>query len=439
MNVRKIALELLLEYENEGKYINLSLSSHKADSLTREERSFLTALLYTTVEKKITYDYYIGSLAERSLDKIDTVTKNVLRLGFSQILDMDFVPDFAAVNETVSLAKNSGSRAFVNGVLRRLIREKGNLPLPKREKNISRYLSVRYSFPLHIVKHFINVLGESGAEEYLDASSKIPPTDLSVNTLKISVDDFIKKLSDSGISATAHEISPITVRIFGSVDPREIRGYNEGEFFVQDAASAIAITALNPRANERIIDVCSAPGGKSMAAAILSENKGEIISYDLHKSKLSLIEDSANRLSLSSVSVSERDATCPDESLYGRADKVICDVPCSGLGVLRKKPDLRYKSKEGIDALPALQYEILKSSVKYLKDGGVILYSTCTVNPEENEGVVERFLRENEGYTPLDFNLSGLHSENGRLTLYTHIHNTDGFFIALIKKGTSNE
>ena len=439
MNAREVALALLLEYENEGKYINLSLSSHKADALSREERSFLTVLLYTAVEKKITYDYYIGALAERSLDKIDTVTKNILRLGICQILDMDSVPDFAAVNETVKLAKNSGSRSFVNGVLRRLIREKGSLPLPKREKNLSRYLSVRYSFPLHIVRHFIAILGEAGAEEYLAASSTIPPTDLTVNTLKISVDDFISKLSCSGVSATPHKFSPLTVRIEGSIDPRDLPGFTEGEFFVQDAASAIAVTALRPLAGERIIDVCSAPGGKSMAAAILSCNKAHVISCDIHSSKLSLIEESAKRLSVTSLSVFERDALAPDTTLFGTMDKVICDVPCSGLGVLRKKPDLRYRSEEGIESLPALQYEILKSSAQYLKDGGVLLYSTCTVNPKENEDVVKRFLKENEGYTSQDFNLSGLKSENGRLTLYTHIHNTDGFFIALIKKGTSNE
>lgn len=433
-NLRRLALTLLNEYEEEGKYINLALNSHKADSLSGEERAQLTALLYTAVEHKLTYDYYISSLAKRSIEKIDGVTKNILRLGLCQLLDMDKIPEFAAVNETVKLARNPGERSFVNGILRAAQRSRNSLPHPDREKNLARYLSVRYSFPVYTVKRLISVFGDAGAEEYLRKISEIAPTDLTVNTLKISVRDFSEKLLRAGIENQISDISKLTVRIPKSVSPKDVPGYLEGEFFVQDSACGAAISLLGLSGKERIIDVCAAPGGKSFAAAILSADGGRVTSFDIHESKLSLIESGAERLGLTSVRASVRDATQPDESLFGTADRVICDVPCSGLGVLSKKPDLRYKGEESFSSLPTLQYEILTASAKYLRPGGKLLYSTCTVLPEENEEVLERFLSENKNFKRVPFEIFGEVRESGSFTFLPHVHNTDGFFAALIEK-----
>lgn len=433
-NLRRLALALLSEYEASGKYINLALNSHKADSLTKEERSSLTALLYTTVEHKLTYDYYICALSKRSIDKIDPTTRNILRIGLCQLLDMDGVPEFAAVNEAVNLTRNKGERAFVNGILREAQRQKGNLPMPERAKNPARYLSVYYSFPHHTVKRLISVFGEEGAEDYLRAVSKPAPTDVSVNTTKISVADYAKKLADMGFECEVSSLSPITVRILGSVDPRALPGYSEGEFFVQDTACSAAISLLSLSGGERVIDVCSAPGGKSFAAAVMMGDRGRVSSFDIHESKLSLIESGAQRLGLSSVSPSVRDATSPDESLLGTADAVICDVPCSGLGVLSKKSDLRYKDESAFSALPELQYEILSASAKYLRRGGRMIYSTCTVLPEENERVIEKFLLENPGFKRVPFDIAGERCESGIFTFLPHIHNTDGFFVSLLEK-----
>lgn len=435
MNVRKIALLLLNDYENQGKYVNLSLSSHMADSLTKEERGFLTALLYTAVEKKLTYDYYIASISGRSIEKIDTYTKNILRLGICQILEMEKIPAFAAVNESVKLARNKGERAFVNGVLRTVEREKKSLPLPQRYKNLARYLSVRYSFPVWIVKHFIGELGEAETEKLLEYITRISPTDLTVNTVKISVDEFLDKLSAHGIKATKSEYSPISVRISESVDPRTLPGYSEGEFFVQDSSCAAAVYALMINRGYFVIDVCACPGGKSFAAAVIGNDSGEIKSFDIHESKLSLIEDGAKRLGISSVCAEVRDANFPDATLFGKADRVICDVPCSGLGVLSKKPDLRYKSEEGIKDLPGLQYKILNSSKNYLKRGGRMIYSTCTLNTAENSAVVDRFLSENTDFHTVDFYVGKEKSQNGRFTFIPHVHKTDGFFVCLLEKG----
>ncbi len=431
MTVREIALSLLMEYENEGKYVNLSLSSHKADSLNAKDRAFLTVLLYTTVERKITYDYIIAALAKRPAEKLSSHTLNILRLGLCQIMHIASVPDFAATNETVKLAKNKGERALVNAILREAVRVKENLPLPDRNKNTARYLSVLYSFPPDTVKHFIALLGKEEAERLLLKFNELAPTSLSVNTRRISRSDFLGLLLENGIEAAAAKSSSIGVKIPASINPCEIPGYKEGLFFVQDEASAIAVEALGTSKDDTLIDVCSCPGGKSFAAAILSGG-ARIYSFDLHESKLSLVKSGADRLGLK-LNVRTLDALTPDEALFGTVDKLICDVPCSGLGVLAKKPDLRHKPLERDGQLPALQLEILTKSSAYLKPGGEMIYSTCTLNPRENEEVVRAFLDSHEDFELVDFCVGGLCSDGGMLTLYPHIHKTDGFFVAKIK------
>ena len=431
MTVREIALSLLLEYENSGKYVNLSLSSHKTDGLGAGDRAFLTALLYTAVERKLTYDYIICALAGRSESDISPRAKNILRLGLCQLMHMDSIPDFAAVNETVKLARGS-ERSFVNAILREAVRRKDSLPMPDRKKNTARYLSVAYSFPLATVKRLVAMLGEEGTEALLKHSNKIPPTTLSVNTEKISRAEFINELKKRGYSARAAEYSPISVKIDGSINPCEAFGYSEGLFFVQDEASAIAVSALGIEKGNTVVDTCACPGGKSFAAAILSGG-ADIHSFDLHESKLPLILEGAKRLGIH-LNVTERDALKPDDALIGKVDKVICDVPCSGLGVLAKKPDLRYKDPEAQERLPALQLDILTASARYLKSGGEMIYSTCTISDRENEGVVRAFLDGHQDFVSVDFEVGTLRSTDGMLTLLPHVHGTDGFFVAKLKR-----
>ena len=434
MNIRQIALRILDEYEAGGKFINLALSSHLTDKLSREEKAALTALLYTSVERKLTYDYYICALAGRSDGDIDPHTKNILRLGLCQLIDMHSVPDFAAVNETVKLAEGKGERSFVNGILRAAARQKDTLPAPKEEKNYRRYMSVKYSVPLSTVKHFDSLYGREDTEALLDFFNNEKYTDITVNTLKISTEDYKSELQKKGITAEENGIVKSSLRIKESVNPERLYGFNEGLFFVQDRASAIASAVLSVVESDLVVDCCSAPGGKSFAGAILSGDKAEIYSFDLHESKLSLIESGRERLGLSSIKVGARDALTPDKNLLGRADKVICDAPCSGLGVLGKKPDLRYKDFSVMTELPSLQYDILTAASGYLKAGGELVYSTCTLNPDENEKVVEKFLSENVGFESVPFTIGNLEAENGMLTLLPHIHGTDGFFIAKIRR-----
>ena len=434
MNIREIALSLLEGYEAGGKYVNLALSSHITDKLTPAEISSVTALLYTTVEQKLRYDYYIGALSGRSNSEINPTTKNILRLGLCQILDMHSVPDFAAVNETVKLCGSRGERSFVNGVLRAAVRTKDNMPTPPMEKNYNRYLSVKHSFPLWIVKMLSEVVGEGEIDSLLEFYNTYKYTDITVNKAKTALDEVKAELSSLGLDVSTHIDTSMTLRVMSSFNPEKIDGFREGKFFIQDTASAIAARALDATSGDVIVDVCSAPGGKSFAAAILAGDECEIHSFDIHESKLSLIEEGAKRLGLKSIHAQCKDALVGDSSLFGRADRVICDAPCSGLGVLSKKPDLRYKSEESVRDLPALQLEILKSAARYLKPGGVLIYSTCTLNPKENGEVVDTFLSENHEFFSVDFEVGGISSDNGRLTLIPHIHKTDGFFIAKLKR-----
>lgn len=435
MTVREIALRLLTEYELGGKYVNLSLSSHAADKLSREERAFLTVLLYTTVERKLNLDYRIAAVSGRSLDKLDSNTLNILRLGLCQVIFINSVPSHAAVNETVKLARSAGERSFVNGVLRAAVRmhESGTLPLPEKSKNPVRYLSIRESFPSELVKQLVREYGFEDAERMLVSFNSERNTDITVNTLKISREDYLERLKEQGIAAKLSSLSSIGIRILSSVDPKTLPGFDEGLFFVQDASCALSAEVLGARSGELIADVCAAPGGKSFAVSILSGAGAQILAFDIHESKLSLIEGGAKRLGLENVRVEASDSSVVREELVGRLDGVICDVPCSGLGVLSKKPDLRYNAQERSAALPELQYSILKASSAYLKVGGRLVYSTCTLIPEENSGVVERFLKENPDFRLKAFSAGGL-SSDGMLTLLPHIHGTDGFFIALLEK-----
>ena len=424
MNIRKTALELLNKYELTEQYINLSLYSHSLDKISADERRILTSLLYTTVEHKLTYDYYIAALSKRDGAKIDPYTRNILRLGLAQIVDISSVPDFAAVNETVKLARNPGERSFVNGVLRAVSQNKDTLPLPDKNKNFRRYLSVKYSFPLPTVKLFAELMGDCETEKLLIYYNEEKYTDLFVNTVKTSVDDVVSSLDREGLNPIRSNLSERSLRISTPFSVERFEAFKDGSVFVQDVASSLAVEALSPQKGERLVDVCSCPGGKSFSAAIMMENEG----------KLSLIESGKSRLGLDIIKIAQRDAAVPNEELFGTFDKVICDVPCSGLGVLSKKPDLRYKDISDTRELSTLQADILKKSSAYLKVGGELLYSTCTLNPNENGAVVEAFLAKNDNFCKVEFTVGGISSDRGMLTLLPHINNCDGFFMAKIKR-----
>ena len=430
-NVRKIALELLRSYELEGRYVNLLLSTAKVSSLDKEEKAFLTTLLYTTVENKLKYDYLICKLSKRSMDSVDPFVRDVMRIGMCQIIDMRSIPDFAAVNETVKLARHNGERAFINALLRETVRVKDSLPYPDRAKNEIRYLSVRYSVPLATVKLFFSLVGED-TERLLLAFSQKSALSLTVNGRKASRDELISRFAELG--AAPSRFSPNGIELEKSVSPTVLDGFERGEFFVQDEASQISTAVLASERGMKVIDMCACPGSKSFGAALTMENEGTLLAFDLSKSKLPLISSGASRLGIDIISSNVRDGRDFLPELEGSADRIICDVPCSGFGVVAKKPEIRYKDINSAAALPDIQYGILCNAARYLKKGGVMVYSTCTVLPEENEENVKRFLSSHPEFSPVPFNVGGLTAENGMITLLPHIHGTDGFFICKLIK-----
>ncbi|MBO4283554.1 MAG: 16S rRNA (cytosine(967)-C(5))-methyltransferase RsmB [Clostridia bacterium] len=436
-DVRRIALRLLDGWERDDTYLNLALNSPATAELSREERGFLTALLYGTAERKITLDYLTGRIAARS--DVAPGTKNILRLGLYQLFYMD-VPAHTAVDLTVSLASSRGERGFVNGVLRAALRQCRapdgtlSLPLPARERGLARYLSVAYSFPQELVRHFLGLLGEDQTERLLAAFNRESPLTVAVNTLKTSREELAARFTDAGIVCRPTPLSPVGLILSDAPPVATLPGFAEGLFFVQDEGAQLAAEILSPAPGSTVVDPCACPGGKSFAAAIRMEDKGRVHAFDLHDSKLPLISEGAARLGLTSVTVSCRDGLSPDPALLGRCQYVICDVPCSGLGVLGKKPDLRYRALERATELPDLQTALLNASLGYLAPGGRLLYATCTLNPKENEEVVSAFLASSPAFRPVPFSVCGLDAPTGNITLYPHIHGTDGFFYALIER-----
>ena len=437
-DVRRIALRLLEGWERDDTYLNLALNSPATASLSSAERGFLTALLYGTVERKITLDYLISRVAARS--ELAPGTRNILRLGFYQLFFMTTVPAHAAVDLTVSLASGRGERGFINGVMRSALRQFASpdgtvsLPFPARERGLARYLSVAYSFPSDLVKHFLDLYGGDETEKLLAAFDSESPLTLAVNTLKTGREELAARFEGAGIRATPTKYSPLGLILYDAPPVSSLPGFAEGLFFVQDEAAQLAAEILDPKPGMTVIDPCAAPGGKSFAAAIKTGDRGKVCAFDLHDSKLPLISDGAARLGLSSISVAARDGLDPDPALFGKCDRVICDVPCSGLGVLGKKPDLRYRALDRASELPALQSALLSASANYLAPGGRLLYSTCTLNPTENRAVVAEFLKDDHAFHLVPFSCGGLDAPAGDLTLVPHIHGTDGFYYALIEK-----
>lgn len=431
MNPRKTAVSLLLRQEADGTYVNLMLDA-SPPSMAASDRALLTALLYGVTERRLTLDYAIATFTKKPAEALSPHTRALLRLGLYQLYFMDKIPPFAAVAETVELAAHRGEAALLNAVLRRASREA--MPLPPRERNLARYLSIAASFPLPTVRFFLSLYGEDEAERLLTAFNAEKKITLRVNDMKTTREGYMTALSERGVCAEATAYAPHGVRIAGKSPVRELYGYGDGLFYVQDEASQIAGEALSAEAGMRILDLCAAPGGKSMYAAIRARDRAEICARDLHESKLSLIADTARRLSLSSVRVEARDARFLSDADLGAYDAVICDVPCSGLGVFGKKPDLRYADiHTRFRELVPLQREILRAAVRAVRPGGVILYSTCTLNPAENGECVRAVLAAHPELSLEPFTVGELVTD-GETTLLPHIHGTDGFYMARIRK-----
>lgn len=426
-NARQIALTTLKKCERSGQYSNIALDNAlRASTLAENDRALAATLFYGVIERRITLDHYISRLSQRPMDKLDEEALYALRLGLYQLIYLDRVPDHAAINETVSLCSKR-TRGFVNALLREYTRRRGELELPDVKAEPVRAMSVIYSVGEPLVKRLCDIYGAQRAESIISVFCHSGTTTLRANTLKISREELCEL-----VGGAASELSPYGVLVKGNVS--ELKGFSDGLFYVQDEASQICAAALGARSGETVIDTCSCPGSKSFGIAIDMKNEGRLYSFDLHRNKLSLVESSAKRLGIDIITTEARDARNPREDLLGKADKVLCDVPCSGFGVLGKKPEIRYKDPKESAGLPDIQYAILKSSAGYLKKGGALVYSTCTIFPEENEKNIEKFLGEHKDFELEPFSVGDFECPEGMFTFLPDEYKTDGFFVAKLRK-----
>jgi len=404
--------------------------------LEGRDRALCTAMCYGVVQNMLLLDAAIGRFSSVKVNKLEPKVLDILRLGAYQILFMDRVPDSAAVNEGVKISKKLGyarASGLVNALLRKISSNKATCLEPKG-KTAAESLSLKYSHPIGLVEYFIGLIGEEDTSKLLERHNAAVPITLQVNTLRSDAASIMDELRSVGIDAKAHDFLPDCI-VISSGNISALESFKNGGFYVQDAAAKLSVMAAAPKAGDRILDVCSAPGGKSFAAAILGGGDVSITSCDIHENKLSRIRESANRMGLGCIETYAADARENREEWNGAFDIVIADVPCSGLGVIRKKPDIRYKDMSAFDALPGIGLDILKNVSRYVKNGGVLLYSTCTLRREENEDVVKAFLGENSDFCLEGFSLPGLGAvPEGMQTMWPHVHDTDGFFFAKLRR-----
>ncbi len=423
-NVRAVALDVLLRCEAAGQYANIALdTAQKRAGLVGADRALLTALFYGVTEHRITLDHVIDRLSSIPPSSIEKKVRMILRLGLCQLLYFDRIPDHAAINETVSLAPTR-SKGFVNALLRRFLRENKALCLPAREDDPVTYLSVAYSVTPELAETFCRVFGTERAECELAAFSRTPEICVRVNTARITREEWIARFG-----GTPTKYAPNGVRF--SDGEVLYKALAKGLCFVQDEASQICVAALDAR-DCRVLDLCAAPGSKSFGAAL--DGATLVQSFDLHENKISLIRRGAEQLGIHTLTAAAGDARKATPQTVGTFDRVLADVPCSGFGVLAKKPDIRYKSVSEAAGLPPIQHDILARAADCVAKGGVLVYSTCTLLPEENEEQVERFLSEHPDFSLVPFEVGELHAD-GMLTLTPATYGTDGFFIAKMQKG----
>jgi len=414
-------------------------SSLKAVSrgLDRREAALAARLAYGVLQNRALLDFYLDFYCSQPFARLEPFVRDVLRLGAYQILFMDRIPDSAAVDEAVKMVKKrrrQRTAGFVNAVLRKLSREKIHLPeLPRDDDDA--YLALRYSHPRWLVNRLMEQLGREETEAFLALDNTAVPTTLQHNPLKCSSAELLESLSGSGAVLSPHPWMPDCWELSGGGDLEAMPAFQNGLFQIQDAAAKAVALAMGLTPDSRMLDVCAAPGGKSFAAAMSMKDCGEIIACDIHLHKLSLVKRGAQRLGIHCIRTAQVDGRQFQAEWKEYFDCVLCDVPCSGLGVIRKKPDIRYKDPEALEGLPAIQRAILNNAAQYVRSGGILLYATCTILPEENEEVTSDFLACHSEFRMESFILPGLEEKNdGSLALWPQRHGTDGFYLCKMRK-----
>lgn len=444
INSREVGLQILLDVNNKDSYSNLSISKLLPDNITAQDENFIRELVYGVLENRLYIDYIISKASKVKLNKIHKPIKEILRLGIYQIIFMDRIPQSAAVNESVKLVNKYGHKGtigYVNGILRAISRDiVGFKKIDEKDK--TKYLSIKYSHPEELVNRFIEDFGFEFTEELLKSNNSTPLLNIRVNTLKTNQDELKAELEKSGFIISEGKYSKDALIVHNPSRITSLKQFKNGEFTIQDESSQLVARLMAPKEDSLVLDVCSAPGGKSTHIAQMMNNKGKIISRDIFDHKIKLIDENKNRLGVTIIHSENYNALTLDESLINKVDYCLVDAPCSGLGLIRRKPEIKWnRTLEDIDELSKLQLNILEVSKQYVKPNGILMYSTCTILDQENIHVVNQFLKNNpefklvsmENLIPNEENINTL--KEGYIQLYPNIHEVDGFFIAKMIKG----
>ena len=429
-NEREVAVFALIDILDSKGYNNIVLKRtlNQNKNLSSIQKALVTQIVNGTLKNLIHLDYIINYFSKTKTTKMKPLILNTLRISVYQIKFIDKIPYSAVCNEAVNLVKSKGFKnlsGFINGVLRNTIRNIDNIEYPSYEKDPINYISTKYSYPIWLVEYFMEFMNKDEIENLCARSNDAPKMTISANTTKITRDALIEKLKNEGMEATKGELTDKSIYISKTANILDSPSFKDGLFHIIDESSMVAVESLCPKEGDIVYDLCSAPGGKSFYAAYLMNNKGIIESCDIYPHKLNLVEESAKRLGIEIINTYENDATKHYSDKIGKADCVLIDAPCTGFGLLRKKPDIKYtKTKDDIYALAKVQREILSKSYNYVKIGGTLVYSTCTISEEENIKNVDWFTK--------NYDYEVCHTKQ----FLPSTSNTDGFFIAkMIRKG----
>lgn len=440
MDAREAAMLALNACQRQGGWSDGALKKQLAAAeLSGRDAALATQLCFGVLQNQMLLDFYLSKFSNIPLKRMEGKVVQTLRLGAYQMLFLTRIPHSAAVNSAVTLVKthckNPRAAGMVNGILRSMERSLQNMPVIPQGDPVA-YLSTLYSHPEWLVKEFILSLGEEETAQLLAADNSQPPTAVMVNTTRTTAEALKAMLEADHVEAEPHPWLENCLLLSRTGDLERMEAFQQGLFYVQDPASRLSVLAAGAKPGMRVLDCCAAPGGKSFAAAIAMENQGEIVSCDLHPHKKKLIQAGADRLGLTIISPKTADGKVFRPEWENAFDLVLVDAPCSGLGVIRKKPDIRYKDPAPLADLPAVQLDILRNAARYVKPGGTLMYSTCTLLYRENGEVVETFLAENNSYKAEAFPLPGPVGlvQGGSVTLWPHRHGTDGFFISKMRR-----
>lgn len=433
-NARAAALTVLLRCEKQAAWLDGALKSTlSGNEMSQRDAALCSKICYGVCQNQLLLDFWLENFSRVKPEHLEPAVRISILMAMYQIAMLDKIPQRAAVNEAVELAKqnskNPRSPALVNGILRSFCRQLEQLPQPHER-------SIRYSHPQWLVELLDQELHQEGVEALLACNNSEPPTTIQTNTLLVQPEQLKQELEQLGIAAEAHPWLDGCFYLRGTGDLEQLEPFQQGKFLVQDAASKLAVLAADPRPDMHVLDVCAAPGGKSFSAGMQMHNTGKIFACDIHKGKLREVRKGAQRLRLNLIETEVSDAKVYRADWSAGFDVVLCDVPCSGLGIIRKKPDIRWKNPALLEGLPAVQWDILDNVSHYVRPGGTLLYSTCTVLQRENEAVVHRFLTVHPEYCMEKFALPGSIGQvpEGYITLWPHMHGTDGFFMAKMRK-----